>query len=326
MVPEELCCSHTANDAFGDVSLTMGTVIAAPCVLLFTNEDDIVVAVGIPVAIAIPTILTLLEEGLLTVAAPIHLFDFALVVVVFIPTLSAGDRSLLGNFGALNNLIGRLLATDNYLLAHGFLDDDGLGRLLTYDDGLGCGSFRAEVLSRPRVLLQLEGSFPQGLEVTLILAFNPVLFLSHSRLSLILALYAVLSFPQWRRRRRSTDVAGDAVFANFSDRRRGRAVDFALDVAVLSHFAGRRLVTLDDILPSVTVLMTRLVVDVTADDAQLGFVAVFFQAVIRDLVALHRSVGAGRGAGGARVPVPLPFALSVKDRHFWRLGNCAAWC
>jgi hypothetical protein len=148
MLPKKLCSSNSADYSFGNMALVMGTVIAAiiPSIFLFADKDNIVVAVCIAVSVSVMAILALLVPGLFPTTASIYLLYFALIVVIFIPTLSSRRRSLLGGFGALDDLVGRFLPADNDLLAHRFLKDDGLRCLLTYDDGLWRGRFGPEVL------------------------------------------------------------------------------------------------------------------------------------------------------------------------------------
>jgi uncharacterized membrane protein len=170
VMSQELRSSHTADYAFSDMSLVVRAVVATPCILLFADEHDVIVAVRIPIIAAVTTtILAFLVTGFVETAAVVHLFDSALVIVVFIVLVSTGltarNRSLFDHFGPVNNLVSRLLTTHNDLLAHGFLEDNGLGSLLADNDGhrrRRSGGFRTVVLCGSGVLLQLRiAIFPE---------------------------------------------------------------------------------------------------------------------------------------------------------------------
>jgi hypothetical protein len=312
MVPDQLGCCNAPNDAFGKVAAMVRAGITTPRVLLFANEDYIVIAVCVTVVVAFTTILALVHVALIPPAAPVDLLHFALIVVVlFLAGFSTGHLPVLCDFRTLvNDLILRLLP-DNNLLAHRFLHDNGLWCLLADDDGLRGRRFRSEELGGPRVLFELVGRR-----------------FSHRQLPLVLPLEAVLSYGRWRRWR-ALYFTLDAVLADLAvgAGRRRRALDVAFDVAdladlagggfvsfhnVLSSFAPDGLVPLDYILSRFTALLDRLALAV--DKAHFGLVGVFLEAVVGNLVALDGGVAARSTARG-RLPVALPLALSEDGRH-----------
>jgi hypothetical protein len=57
------------------------------------------------------------------------------------------------------------------------------------------------------------------------------------------------------------------------------------------------------------------VVAATVDEAHLGFVRVFLEAVVGHLVAPHRGIASAASTRRRRVPLAVAFAPLVDDRH-----------
>jgi hypothetical protein len=182
-----------------------------------------------------------------------------------------------------------LLPDNNRLDLHlhrlrGFIADvDGLGWWLR--DWL-----RTEILSGPRVLLQFIG---------LLLSWEDV------PLTLVVSGDANLGS---RRRWGTLIFALDAVLGTLGG-------DFALPlgVVVVSHFAGRLLMTLDDIVLHGAAVFE--VVAPTVDEAHFRLVRVFLETVVGHLVAPHSGVASAAAARRRGVPLAVAFAPLVDDRH-----------
>jgi len=303
VMPNQLGCGNAADDAFGQ----MATVVWArvtPCVLLLAYEDDVVIAVGVPVTVTIAAVFALGIVSLLATTSAIYLLHLAFVVVVLLPAwLSACDLSLLCKLGTLDDLVLGFFAAHNNLLSYGLLENDGLWGVLADDDGLYGWGLWAEKLCRFRISLELIWGGSCGLE-------------------LVLALYAILALS--RGRGRAFDLAFDAVFADLATLGRGRALDVALDEAVLAHFARGGVVSLDNILPDLAALLdldwfaVAVALALAMDEAQLGFVGVFLETSVGHLVALDGGVAAAWAAGRGGFPVALG---SVDCGH-----GCGRWC
>jgi hypothetical protein len=182
MMPDELSSSNSAKDAFSNVPTVVRALVTSPSVLLLANENNVVVAVGIAVSVTVAAIQALLITGLLGLTINVYLFNFALIVIVFLlPFLPTGfttrNGSLFGNLRTVNNLILRLFTTHDDLLAHGLLENNGLRGILTDNNrlrvndcrsGWGWGRrFWAEVLGGSGVLFQCKGGFSYRLQIIL---------------------------------------------------------------------------------------------------------------------------------------------------------------
>jgi len=176
VMSDNLSCSNSGKSACSNITLGAG-LASAPGILLLVDID---VVVAVVVLISPPVVVfTLVGVSLIVATAAIDLLHSALVVVIFFVALWTGDLSVL--FSTFNKLVGWLLdalADDDGL--RGFLPDNnrlhlhlhgwhllGLGGLIADVDGLGLGwwglgqRLGAEILSRPRVLLQLIGLLPR---------------------------------------------------------------------------------------------------------------------------------------------------------------------
>jgi hypothetical protein len=307
-------------------------VTTAPGILFVAYEDGVVIAVSIAVSMAVTAVFALIERSFLPATSAIDLLDSALVVVVFFPTglrlwLAAYYLSLFSYFSTVNNLVLGLLATYDDLLSDGFLENDGLWCLLADDDGLWRGCFWAVEFSGLWISFKLIGGWSRRLDFVLsfVLSFDTIFCISHA---------PDASHGWWG----AFDLTLDAVLADLTAGWWGRTFDLALDEAVFADFAGRWLVSFDDVLSGLATLLdldwlsfddvlsgfaTLLDLDwlalaLAVGQAHFGFVGIFLQTMIGDLVSLDGGVAAAWSAGRARFPVAL---CSVDGGH----GGIAGW-
>lgn len=301
MMSDDLSCSNSGKSARSNITLSSG-LASTPRVFLFVDVN-IIVAVVVLISPSM-IIFALVGVSLVVTTTSVDFLDPALVVIVFLVARTS-DLSVFFS-SALNKLIGwflNALADDDGL--RGLLPNNnrlhlhlhGLGGFIADVDGLGWwlgDRLGAEILSRPRVLLQFIGllfaweDFP----VALVVAGDANLGSGGRRGALILALNSVLG-----------TLRGD--FA------------LAFGVVVVSHFSSRLLMTFNDIIFDGAAVFE--VVAATVDEAHLGFVRVFLEAVVGHLVAPHRGIASAASTRRRGVPLALALASLVDDRH------AAAW-
>jgi hypothetical protein len=195
-------------------------------------DVDVIVAVVVLISPTV-VIFALVGVSLIVTATSIDFFDSAFVVVILFVALRTGYLSIF--FSTLNKLIGWLwYALANYNGLRGLLPDNdrlhlhlhGLRGFVADVDRLGwCLGYRlgAEILSRPRVLLQL------------------IRLLSWEDLPVSLVVPGDANLGA-RRRWRTLVFALDAILGTL-----GRDFALTFGIVVVSHFSSRLFVTLNDI-------------------------------------------------------------------------------
>lgn len=302
LVTDQLGGADASNDPLSQMAAMMRAAVTE--FLIPGASNVLVLVVAVPVVLSMPCAATLVIVVFLPTAAVVDFADSTLVIVVVLAGFwTLGDLAIV-HLGALDNLVLGLLPSQDDLLPDGsFLNDDGLRVGLPDDDGLRRGRRTREELGRLGILFQRV----RLLWLLVNLAFDGVL--ADAR----------------RRRRMLDDVALDAVLVHIMAGR-CRAVDLALDVAVLVNIAagGAVVVSVDYVaLADNGRVGVALALALAGDDAGLLVVIVIVRVVVGDAVAADD--GGGGFARGVRLEVPVALALAgrlfVDDGHLGLLAG-----
>lgn len=278
MVSDNLACRYSSKRTGSDVTFDVG-VTFAPRIFLLVDVNIIVTIVALVLIVAVSTI---------------HLFVATFVVIFFF--LGGSDNLPLffidGLRGTLTYDDGlRDLFPDNNGL---HLHLHGLRGLVSDIDGLGWGLWQrlgAEILGGPRVLFQFVGLLAwKDFLVALVVPRNPDLSSCWRGWDLVFTLILAL----------------DAILGALG---RGGA----LSVVIVSDFASRLDVSLHYKVLDGAALFK--VVAAAMDQTHLGFVRIFLEGAIGDLVAPDGAVATAGSACGAGLPLALALSLLVDDGH-----------